>query len=124
MGRAFRAVCLRRPDKPLVNAIRSCQTLRREVSNPMAIVFYYAPYSSAVRCHWALEELGIRYEGVKIDLKGTDHKTPEFLKLNPNGSVPTLVDDGVPYFESAAINLHLGQKYGVEKGLWPAAGSA
>jgi len=89
----------------------------------MSIVFYYSPHSSAVRVHWALEELGVPYEGVKMDLKAGDAKKPEFLKINPNAKVPTLVDEGVPYFESAAINIHLGEKYGVEKGLWPAAGT-
>ncbi|MDI1442849.1 glutathione S-transferase family protein [Polyangium sp. 6x1] len=89
----------------------------------MAITFYFSPYSSAVRIHWALEELGIPYDGVRVDLKAGDQKKPDFLKLNPNGKVPTIVDDGVPYFESAAINIHLGQKYGVEKGLWPKAGT-
>jgi glutathione S-transferase len=89
----------------------------------MAIVFYYAPFSSAVRVHWALEELGVPYEGVKIDFKSGELKKPEFLKLNPNGKVPTLVDDGVPYFESIAILIFLGEKYGKAKGLWPAAGT-
>lgn len=89
----------------------------------MAIVFHYAPFSSAVRVHWVLEELGVPYEGVKRTLKSEDMKKPEFLKLNPNGKVPTLVDDGVPYFESAAITIYLGERYGVEKGLWPKLGT-
>jgi len=89
----------------------------------MAITFYYAPQSSAVRVHWALEELGVPYEGVKIDLSAKDQKKPEFLRLNPNGKVPTLVDDGAPYFESVAIIMHLGEKYGVSRGLWPAPDS-
>jgi glutathione S-transferase len=89
----------------------------------MAIVFYYSPWSSAVRVHWALEELGVPYEGKKIDIRAGDQKKPEFLAINPNGKVPALVDDGVPYFESVAINIHLGEKYGVDKGLWPTADS-
>jgi glutathione S-transferase len=80
--------------------------------------------SSAVRIHWALEELGIPYEGVKLDLKAGDQKKADFLKLNPNGKVPTLVDDGVPMFESVAMLIHLGDKYGMNKNLWPAMGSA
>jgi glutathione S-transferase len=95
----------------------------REVYIPMAIVFYYAPHSSAVRTHWVLEELGVPYEGVKMDLKAGDAKKPEFLKINPNAKVPTLVDNGVPYFESGAITVYLGEKYGVEKALWPAQGT-
>jgi glutathione S-transferase len=89
----------------------------------MSLTFYYSPMSSAVRIHWALEELGIPYEKVKLDLKAGDQKKPEFLKINPNGKVPTIVEDGVPLFESVAILIHLGEKYGVAKKLWPAVGS-
>jgi glutathione S-transferase len=89
----------------------------------MSIVFYYSPWSSAVRIHVVLEELGVPYEGKQIDLKAGEQRNPEFLKINPNGKIPTLVDDGVPYFESVAITIHLGEKYGVDKGLWPAADS-
>lgn len=86
----------------------------------MALTFYYSPMSSATRIHWALEELGVPYEKVKIDLKTGAQKKPEFLKLNPNGKIPTLVDEGVPMFESLAMIIHLGEKYGVAKKLWPA----
>lgn len=89
----------------------------------MAIQFYYAPMSSAVRVHWALEELGVPYEGVKIDLAAKEQKKPEFLRINPNGKVPAVVDDGIAYFESVAIFIHLGEKYGVSRGLWPASDS-
>jgi glutathione S-transferase len=90
----------------------------------MAIVFHYSPMSSATRCHWALEELGVPYEKVRIDLTKKDQKTAQFLALNPNGKIPVLVDDGARIFESLAIILWLGEKYGVEKGLWPRVGSA
>jgi GST-like protein len=79
--------------------------------------------SNATRVHWSLEELGIPYEKVKLDLRAGDQKKPEFLALNPNGKVPTLVIDGTPMFESVAIQIALGERYGVEKGLWPALGS-
>jgi GST-like protein len=85
------------------------------------ITFYYAPMSSATPVVWALAELGVKHRAVKIDLKGTEHKKPEFLKLNPNGKVPTLVVDGTPMFEALAIMQWLGDRYGVEKKLWPAA---
>jgi glutathione S-transferase len=89
----------------------------------MSITFYYAPQSNATRVHWSLEELGIPYEKVKIDLRAGEQKKPDFLALNPNGKVPTLVIDGTPMFESVAIQIALGERYGVEKGLWPALGS-
>ena len=88
----------------------------------MSLTFYYTPMSSATRVHWALEELGVPYEKVKMDLAAGDQRKPEYLALNPNGKVPLLVGDGTPIFESLAILLHLGETYGVEKGLFPAPG--
>jgi glutathione S-transferase len=88
----------------------------------MALVFYYAPMSSASPTHWVLEELGIPYEKVKMDFASGDLKKPEFLKINPNGKVPALVHDGVPIFESVAIAIHLGETFGVEKKLFPPPG--
>ncbi len=87
----------------------------------MSLVFYHSPMSSAVVTHWALEELGIPYEKVKVDFQ-KDTKTPEYLKLNPNGCVPLIVHDGTPIWESAAIAIYLGETFGVEKGLFPAPG--
>lgn len=88
----------------------------------MSLVFYYSPMSTAVVTHWVLEELGVPYEKVKVDIQAGGTKKPEFLKLNPNGVVPVIVHDGTPIFESAAIAIHLGETFGVEKGLFPAAG--
>jgi glutathione S-transferase len=88
----------------------------------MSLIFYYAPRSSAVTCLWALEELGVPHERVKLDLAAKATRTPEFLALNPNGRVPVLVHDGVPLFESVAILLHLGETFGVEKKLFPRPG--
>lgn len=90
----------------------------------MAIHFYYSPMSSAVRIHWALEELGVPYEKHKLDLGAGDQKKPEFLAINPNGKVPTLVDGDAKIFESLAILVWLGERYGAEKGMWPRVGSA
>lgn len=90
----------------------------------MSITFYYTPQSSATRVHWALEELGISYDQVKIDLRAGEQRRPDFLAINPNGKIPALVVDGTPMFESLAILLYLGERFGVDKGLWPAAGTA
>jgi glutathione S-transferase len=90
--------------------------------NAMSLTFYYAPQSSATPVHWALEELGVPYEKVKLNIRGGDTKKPEFTKLNPNAKVPLLVVDGTPIFESCAILLYLGETYGVDKGLFPAPG--
>ena len=89
----------------------------------MSITLYYAAMSNASRIHASLEELGVPYEKVTLDLRAGDQKKPEFLALNPNGKVPTIVLDGTPMFESVAIQIALGERYGVEKGLWPALGT-
>lgn len=88
----------------------------------MSLTFYYSPQSSASPVHWTLEELGIPYEKVVVDIRNGDTKKPEFLKINPNGVVPALVHDGVAIFESAAIQMYLGETFGVQKGLYPAPG--
>lgn len=88
----------------------------------MSLVFYYSPFSSAATVHWALEELGVPYEKVKLDLQNGDTHKPDFLALNPNGKVPLIVHEGTPIFESIAILAYLGETFGVEKGLFPAPG--
>ena len=62
-----------------------------------------------------LEELGLKYELIH----DMDPRSPEFLSHNPNGKLPTLVDDGFAVWESMAVNLYLAQKYG--GALWPAS---
>jgi glutathione S-transferase len=88
----------------------------------MSLIFYYSPMSSAVTTHWVLEELGVPYEKVRIDLQARDQDRPTYLALNPNGKVPLILHDGTPIFESIAIAIHLGETFGVEKKLFPAPG--
>ncbi len=77
--------------------------------------------SRSARSLWALEELGVNYEHLPIPT--TDAKSPGHLKLNPNGHVPVLEDDGIVVWESMAINLYLAEKYG-KNSLWPAEPAA
>ncbi len=86
----------------------------------MAIKLYAWPHSSGTRVAWALEELGVPYEYVQLDAQKGEHRTPQYLAINPQGKVPGLVDGEVKFFESGAILLHLADKYGIEKNLWPA----
>jgi len=86
----------------------------------MSIVFYSAHLSSASPVASALCELGLPHEVVSFDLTKSDHKRPEFLALNPNAKVPTLVVDGKPMFEALAIQIWLADRFGVERKLWPA----
>ena len=63
------------------------------------------------------------HERIKVDIRAGEQRRPEYLALNPNGKVPTLTVDGAPMFETLAIQLWLGEQYGVARGLWPAAGT-
>ncbi len=77
------------------------------------ITLYGAPMSRAFRCMWMLGELGLPYEHKAFDhTKVKLHKTPEFLAMNPNGHVPTLIDGDIVMWESFAINLYLASAYG------------
>ena len=89
----------------------------------MSIVFYWHPNSSASPIASALAELDVPHERVRIDIKAGEQRRPEFLALNPNGVVPTLTVDGAPMFEALAIHLWLAERHGVDRGLWPAAGT-
>lgn len=76
------------------------------------ITLYGHPFSRAHRVMWMLKELGLAFEHVPTEFRGGATRTPEFLRLNPNGRVPTLVDDGLVLVESLAINLYLARRYG------------
>ncbi|OGP83559.1 MAG: hypothetical protein A2Y95_12875 [Deltaproteobacteria bacterium RBG_13_65_10] len=66
-------------------------------------------YSRKVRL--ALIEKGVPFERVLIDLVKGEQKKPEYLALNPNGKVPTLVDGGFAIFESTAICEYIEEKH-------------
>jgi len=85
----------------------------------MTIKLYSWPMSSGTRIAWALEELALPYQYVPLDAKQREHRSPEMLAVNPHGKVPSLDDGGLRLFESGAILLYLGNRYGAAKGLWP-----
>lgn len=84
------------------------------------ISVYTANTPNGIKIPIALEELGLDYELILLDLNNKDQKTPEFLCLNPNGRIPAIIDDNVAgqdgqvqaVFESGAILLYLAEKYG------------
>ncbi|UUZ74851.1 glutathione S-transferase [Polaromonas sp. P1(28)-13] len=84
---------------------------------------YFNPKSRAVIAKWMLDECGASYDIVPIDFQKREHKTPEFLKINPAGKLPALVDGDARLFETAAIGLYLAEKF-PETGLAPLVGSA
>ncbi|MEP7181495.1 MAG: glutathione S-transferase family protein [Betaproteobacteria bacterium] len=83
----------------------------------MSLTIYGMPASRTFRTLWAAEELGVAYENKPWSFLGPEIKSAEYLAINPNGTIPAIVDDGFPLFESLAINLYLAKKAGT---LWPA----
>jgi glutathione S-transferase len=75
------------------------------------ITLYGSARSSAGRCIWALEEVGAAYTLKEVDMRNKEHKSAEFLKINPNGKIPALVDGDITLFESMAINFYLADAY-------------
>lgn len=84
---------------------------------------YYASHTRSIRPRWLLEEMGLPYELVRLDLSKREHKTPDYLRIHPLGQVPALVDGPIRIFESAAICLYLADKH-LDKGLAPAVDSS
>lgn len=80
---------------------------------------YYSPSSASTVVHATLIELGVPFELVRVNLDAKE-RDPEYLKLNPHGSVPTMIIDGQPVVESAALVMHLAESH-PEKGLMPQA---
>jgi glutathione S-transferase len=78
----------------------------------MGITLYDAvPSSNSDRVKIVLQEKGLPYDRVTLDLAKKEQKQPEFLKLNPYGKVPVINDDGRVLFESCIINEYLDEKY-------------
>ena len=84
---------------------------------------YYAPNTRAHRPRWLLEELGVPYELVRLDVKSQENRQEAYLAVNPLGHVPALHDGEVTLIESGAICLHLADKF-PEKRLAPKPGTA
>jgi glutathione S-transferase len=78
----------------------------------MALTIYGSPRSRTLRVLWTAAELGLDYEHVPLAFDDPALKSAEFLKLNPAGAIPTIVDDGFALSESLAINLYLAKTYG------------
>jgi len=78
----------------------------------MTLTIYGSPRSRTMRTLWAAAELGLAYDHIPLTWDDEALKSPEFLRLNPAGAIPTIVDDGFALGESLAINLYLARKYG------------
>jgi glutathione S-transferase len=72
---------------------------------------YGIPPSRAVRAMWLLNELGLEYEMLSVNVLSGENRTETFLGLNPAAKVPVLVDGTTVMTESVAIQLYLAEKY-------------
>jgi glutathione S-transferase len=82
------------------------------------LTLYFAPGSSSMAVHIALHEIGVPFERKPMSFHNNDMRAPDYLKLNPEGKVPTLVADGRPLTEVAAILFYLAKRFS-DAGLLP-----
>ena len=83
---------------------------------------HYYPSTAAMAPHIVLQELGVPFELVLVDRPADAHKSPDYLKLNPNGLIPVLTDGDLVLYETAAICLYLCDMHPQAK-LAPAVGT-
>ena len=72
---------------------------------------YFSPGAASMAVHLALLESGAAHELKRIDLESGQQRSPEYLRLNPNGVVPTLLIDGTPFFEAAAAVITIADRH-------------
>ena len=84
----------------------------------MDIKLYYAPGACSLASHIALEEVGIPYTTHRLILANGEQRSPEYLKINPRGRVPSLVVDGQVLTENVGIMAFVAGGYGQGK-IWP-----
>jgi glutathione S-transferase len=82
------------------------------------LTLYFAPGSSSMAPHIALHELGVPFEARRLSFSKRENRTPAYLALNPEGKVPTLLVEGRPLTEVAAILFYLAKRF-PEAGLLP-----
>ncbi len=75
------------------------------------LTLYFAPGSSSFAVHIALHEIGAPFEGKPMSFKQDDMRSPDFLAINPEGKVPTLLVDGRVLTEVAAILYYLAKRF-------------
>lgn len=84
---------------------------------------YYSPGTASMCVHQALIEADAKYRLIAVDLQAGGQRDPAYLKLNPNGVVPTLLIDDVPFTESAALLMAIATRH-PQAGLMPAENSS
>lgn len=84
-----------------------------------SLKIYGIARSRAARNIWCAEECGAAYDLVKTPIGEEGSRKPDFLKINPMGTVPAAQDDSLTLTESLAIDLYIAKKYGAAKGVYP-----
>jgi glutathione S-transferase len=87
------------------------------------IQLHYFPSNASFAPHVLLREIGVPFALELVDRTQGAHKSADYLRLNPNGLIPVLVDGDLVLYETAAICLHLADTH-PQAGLVPALGSA
>ena len=75
------------------------------------VIFYHNPMSRGRVAHWMLEECGANYETKILEWTKAEHKSPEYLKINPMGKIPAIVHKGIVVPETSAICAYLADAF-------------
>ena len=78
--------------------------------SPVSLTIYGSSRSRTLRTLWLVMELRLEFEHIAYEHDDPRLKEPAFLKLNPMGTIPTIVDDEFALSESLAINIYLAKK--------------
>ena len=94
-----------------------------QTCHDFAMKLYGYRNGRTLRALWALEEVGAQYQYVEVDILRGEGREPWFLDVNPSGKVPALIDGEAVITESAAVCMHLAEKYPASQ-LLPPVGTA
>jgi glutathione S-transferase len=89
----------------------------------LTYTLYYSPGAASLAVHWMLIELGVPFEARLVSIEAGAQRSPEYLRVNPTGRLPTLVVDGFPHGESASLLMLLAERH-PDKAFAPLPGSA
>lgn len=89
---------------------------------PPKLELYFSPKACSLASHIALEESGLPYKAISVNIRNQENRSPEYLRLNTAGAVPTLLIDGRPLTESQAILSYIADLV-PERGLIPRPGT-
>ncbi|BDA71564.1 glutathione S-transferase N-terminal domain protein [Calothrix sp. PCC 7716] len=80
-------------------------------TNQTKLKLYGGAKTRTPMVQWYLEELGIKYDYISLDISAGENRKPEYLAINPMGKVPAILDGNLKLWESGAILLYLAEKY-------------